>query len=225
MLAFLSAKMIARSTRWIGLGALMAALPLVMTASTITVDFSIALNGLTGTGDFTYDPSGISTAGNLGPYTDAGDGLQSFELDYDGNSYTTANALDSPTLPTVFLPGNDTLQHGLQYEVFGFWVVSGTCTSTGTAGDYTCTGPGGVGDATLLGLGRSTEAFLASGVTEVSIGNTGSDLVYNLGLAPDITEVTGTVLSETVTPEPSLLSIMALGFAGLWFARRRQSAL
>jgi hypothetical protein len=198
-----------------------------MSASTVTVDFGISLNSLTGTGQFTYDPALISTAGGLGPYADGADGLESFSLTYDGVTYTNTSAslLGGPTLdtvPAVFLPGNSTLQHGLQYEFFGLWVVSGSC--SGSVGSYTCTGPGGEGDATILGLGRSTPVFLASGVSQANISFSGSDLTYNLGLAPDITQITGTISTEgVVTPEPSLLPLTMLGLAGLWLARRRKS--
>ncbi len=89
--------------------------------------------------------------------------------------------------------------------------------------------PGGTtpaADATILGLGRSTEVFLASDVTSADISYTGSDLVYNLGSAPGISEITGTITSEVVaTPEPALLSLTMLGLAGLCFARRRRGIL
>ena len=226
MLPFFCTKVLSNSARCLGLGTLLAALSFSAAASTVTVDFGITLNSLNGTGQFTYDPSLVSTAGGLGPYADAADGLESFSLTYDGKTYTdtSANLLDAPTLPTVFLPGNTTIQHGLQYEFFGLWVVSGSC--TGSSGSYTCTGPGGLGDATILGLGRGTEAFLVSGVTSASISFSGSDLTYNLGSAPDITEITGTVGSEAVvTPEPSLFVLTVFGIAGLWLARRRKAAL
>lgn len=229
MLPISGIKALTRSTRWLGLCALVAALPLAVRASTVAVDFGISLNGLTGAGQFTYDPAAVSTAGGLGPYADGADGLESFSLTYDGTTYTntSANVLGGPTLssiplvnaaPAVFLPGNSTLQNGLQYEFFGLWVVSGSC--TGTGGDYTCS------DATILGLGRSTEAFLASDVTSADISYTGSDLVYNLGSAPGISEITGTITAEAVaTPEPALLSLTTLGLAGLCFARRRKGIL
>lgn len=225
MLPPLSVKVIAKLFRWLGTGTLLAALPFAVSASTVTVDYGISLNGLAGTGEFTYDPTLVSTAGGLGSYADAADGLQSFSLTYNGTTYTNTSAdlLDGPTLPAVFLPGNLTIQHGLQYEFFALWVVSGSC--TGTGGSYSCTGPGGVGDATILGVGRSTEAFLATGVTSANISYTGSDLVYNLGASPDISEITGTVTSESVmaAPEPSLFFLTALGLAGLCCVRRRKS--
>jgi hypothetical protein len=214
------------SARGLGLGALLAALPFCLTASPITVNYGIAIGAETGNGQFTYDPALESTAGGSGPYADAADGLESFSLTFNGTPLTSSDLLDAPTLPTVFLPGNITIQHGLQYEFFGLWVVSGSCTSTGSAGSYNCTGPGGVGDATILGLGRSVESFLASGVSTVLISGSGSNLTYNLGLAPDITETTGSITSETaVTPEPLTLPVTVLGIAGLWFARRRKAVL
>jgi hypothetical protein len=228
MLPFSFITVITRPARWFGLVALLAALQFSASASTVTVDFGISLNDLSGSGQFTYDPAAVSTSDSLGPYADPADGLESFSLTYDGVTYTdtSSNLLQGPTpdtVPAVFLPGNSTLQNGLQYEFFGLWVVSGSC--TGSAGDYTCSGPGGVGDATILGLGRSPEAFLVTGVTSADISYSGNDLLYNLGLAPDIKEITGTISSETVTPEPGYLSVMALGLAGLWFARRRKPVL
>jgi hypothetical protein len=225
MLPFFYPQATASSARWLALGALLAALPFSVTASTITVDYGITIGGETGNGQFTYDPALESTAGGSGPYADAADGLESFSLTFDGTPLPSADLLDAPTLPVVYSPGNETIQHGLQYEFFALWVVSGSCTGTGTAGSYACTGPGGVGDATILGLGRSVEAFLASGVTTVSISGSGSDATYNLGLAPDISEITGTVTAEAVTPEPATLPVAALGIAGLWFARRRKAIL
>jgi hypothetical protein len=218
-------KVITKSARWLGLGAAMAALPFCVAASTVTVDFGISLNSLTGTGQFTYDPS-LTTSDGLGPYADAADGLESFSLTYDGTTYTNTSSdlLDGPTLPTVFLPGNATIPAGLQYGFLALWVVDGSC--TGSGGSYACTGPGGEGDATILGLGRGVQAFLVSGVTSAEVSFSGSNLTYNLGFAPDISEITGTVTGESVvTPEPALFPFTILAIAGLWFVRRRKAIL
>jgi hypothetical protein len=204
-----------KSVPWLGLTSLLAALPLCVSASTVTVDYSISLNSLTGTGQFTYDPS-LAGSDGLGPYADAANGLESFDLTYDGVTYTNTSSslLDGPTLPTVFLPGNSTIPSGLDYGFLALWVVSGTC--TGSGGSYTCT------DATILGLGRSPEAFLATDVTSADISFSGSELAYDLGSAPGISEITGTITSEAVAaPEPALFPILAVGIAGLWLARRR----
>lgn len=225
MLSFSYFQGIIRPCRWFGLGALVAVLPFCAAASTVTVDFGINLNSVTGTGTFTYDPAAISTAGGLGPYADSADGLQSFSLTYDGTTYTDTSA-DLLAGPTIFLPGNSTIQHGLQYGIFGLWVISGSCTGTGTAGDFACTGPGGVGDATILGLGRSVEAFLLTGVSTAEVAFSGSDIKYNVGSAPAIQQIAGTITSEVVaTPEPAVFPLCALGLAGLWLARRRKASL
>jgi hypothetical protein len=210
------------SSAWLALGVL-AVLPVAVKADTVTVDFTISLNSLAGTGQFTYDPAQATSDGAAGgPYADANDGLKSFSLTYDGTTYsdTSATLLDGPILPTVFLPGNTTIPGGLQYGFLALWVASGSCTSTGTAGDYNCL------DATIIGLGRSPEVFLASGVTGADISFSGSELKYILGPPGGVSEITGTITSEAVaTPEPALFPVMALGLAGLWFGRRRKVSL
>ena len=203
-----------------------AALPFCLSASTVTVDFNISLNGIDGTGQASYDPSQVAGGGN--PYADPNDGLTSFDLSYNGTTYsnTSSNLLDSATLPTVFLPGNETLQHGLSYEFFSFWVVDGSCSGSITSNVYngTCSGPDN-GGADLLALGRSTEVALIDDVTSVTISFTGNSLTYNLGYGPDITEIAGTITSESVVPEPRLLPLSALCLAGLWWMRRRRAAI
>jgi hypothetical protein len=208
------------SARYLGLSILLAA-PFGLSASTVTVTFDATLNGLPGVGTFVYD-STETAGGPTSGYADAGDGLQSFSFMYDGVDYTdtSASLLDGPTAPTVFLPGNTTIEHGLQYEAFGFWVVSGSCTGTGLAGDYNCTGPGG--SATILGMSRDSEVFLASDVTTADFSFSGDSLHYNLG-PPTPPIVLGTITSESavVTPEPATFTLMALGLAGLFLVRRK----
>ena len=219
MLSVFCSKMMIKSVRCLGLGALLAALPLCVAASTVTVDFSIALNGLDGTGEFTYDPTMTATDG-LGGYADPANGLDSFSLTYNGTTYTNTSAslLDPAALPAVFLPGNSSVPSGLQYGFLALWVVNGSC--SGSGGSYTCN------DATILGLGRSPGAFLTSNVTTATISFSGSELRYNLGAAPDVSQIVGSITGESVvTPEPSFFPLTAIALAGLWFARRRKAIL
>jgi hypothetical protein len=214
MLPYISPKVIARSARWLGLGVFLAALPFSVMASPTTVTFDVSLNSLTGSGEFTYE-STPATSDSSGGYVDAGDGnLDSFDLTYDGTTYTMAEALDAPTLPTVFLPGNTTIPAGLQYGFLAFWVVSGSC--SGGGGSFSCS------DATILGLGRTTEAFLVEGVSSIAINDSGSNLNYNIA---GTSEITGTVTGESAVPEPAIFPVTALALAGLWFARRRKAIL
>jgi hypothetical protein len=223
MLVF-PATLLTRSARWLGLGAILAALPLALSASMVTVNFTINVNGLDGQGQFVVDPTAASSDGG-GNFAYSGHGLDSFQLTYNGNTYNMADDLDPATLPTVTLPGNLVNPAGLDYGFLALWVVSGSC--TGPAPNFTCVGPGGVGDATLIGLGRnSVQAFLANGLTQVNVSNAGTSFVsYNLGTAPDLSVIRGTLTSETVAPEPAALPVMALGLAGLWFVRRRKATV
>ncbi len=218
MLPSYCVKVIARSTRWLGLGSLLAALSLPVMADSVTVNFDIDVASTIGTGSFTYDSSATASDG-FGSYADYGNGLDSFTLAYGGTTYNLGDALDYPTLPTVFLPGN-TYPSGTpspNYGLLALWVVSGTCDATGTPGEFDCD------DATLLGLSRnSVQTFLANGVTDVTILGSGSTLKYNIGTLPTLEVTSGTL---TFVPEPTLFSLMALGFAGLLFVRRRQKVL
>ncbi len=218
MLPSYCVKVIARSTRWLGLGAVLAALSLSVMADTVTVNFDIDVASTIGTGSLTYDPSATASDG-FGSYADYGHGLDSFSLTYGATTYTLGEALDYPTLPTVFLPGN-TYPSGnpsTNYGLLALWVVSGTCDATSTPGEFSCD------DATLLGLSRNTvQTFLANGVSTVTLLGSGSTLKYNIGTPPGLQVTSGTL---TFVPEPALVWFMALGLAGLWFARRRQSVL
>jgi hypothetical protein len=213
------------SVRSTALAALLTIVPVLATASTVTVDFNFALNSIDGSGDAVYNPADV--AGGANAYAAPGAGLVSFDVSYNGQTYsdTSSDLLYSAATPVVFLPGNDTIQHGLSYEFFGVWWVPGTgsCTGSVTSGVFNGTCSSGT---ELLLLGRSTEVALFEDVTSVEIANTGNSLAYNFGYAPDITEITGTISSEAVvTPEPALLPLTAFALAGLWFIRRRKATL
>jgi hypothetical protein len=226
MLSLNCANAMIKSARWLGVGVLMAALPLSITASTVGENFSILLNGVTGNGSFSYDTSKTTSDGD-GPYADYNDGLTSFNLTYSGTTYIESESLDYETLPAVYLPGNSTIPAGLTYGILAAWVLngSGSCTATSVspAGDqYTCAGPGGVGGATILGVGRSAQSFLYEDVVSAEIDYTGSNVTYAFGTNP--VKIYGT-LSESAVPEPAVIPVLALGLAGLLFARRRKAIL
>jgi hypothetical protein len=217
MLSLNCAELTKKSARWLGVCILLAGLPLSVMASIVNEDFGINLNGIDGTGSFSFNTADTTSDGD-GPYADTTDGLTSFELTYGGTTYTAPEALDYTTLPAVYLPGNTTVPGGLTYGFLAQWVVSGTCTSTG-GGDYTCAGPGGVGGATIVGVGRNPQAYLYEDVTSASIDFTGSYVTYAFGTDP--TKIYGTITGETVAPEPAVIPVLALGLGGLLFARRR----
>jgi hypothetical protein len=216
-----------RSARYLGLTILLVAVPLSLSASTLTIDFNGTLNSLPVVGSFTYNPADI-VSGASGVYTDPGDGLESLSLTYNSVDYTnlSASLLGGPTLPTVFLPGDTTITNGLPYDVESFWVVSGTC--SGGGGIYVCTGPGGF--ATVLGMARTingsptgSQIFLASNITSVDIFGSGDSLGYELGGPTPPVQYTSGTINET--PEPGLISLMALGLAGLILVRTRKAIL
>jgi len=214
----ISVQVLIKSARWLVLGALLAALPLAVTAGPVTVDFGISLGGMTGTGNFTYNPS-LAATDFYGGYTNQPNGLSSFNLTYDGNTYSMSEALDYPTLPTVFLPGNSFPPSAPPGD-FGFlavWVVPGSISG---------------GDESLIGVGRGVPAFLLTNVvaSTVSFGGSGSSVIFDVcptvgevRSCPDLHVTAGTITSESVTPEPALLPFTLLGIAGLWFARRRKA--
>ncbi len=194
-----------KSARWLGLGALLAVLPLSVTASTVTVDFTFSLNGDPGSGSFTYNSADFATDAD-GNYVDAAHGLETFDVTYLSTNYNMSDALDAPTLPEVFLPGNSIIVNGptldgQTYGVLATWVISGSLADS---------------DATVLGLGTSLQSYLLFGTSSLTTTGSGSDLLlqfdadsYTLGV---------------FTPEPALLPVLALGLAGLLlFARRRKA--
>ena len=219
MLHSYSLEFMIKSVRLMSFGALLAAVPLCLSASTTTVDFGITLGGQNGSGSFTYS-STPATSDTFGGYVDAAAGnLQSFDLTYNSVTYTMADALDAPLLPVVTLPGN-TKNGGSDYGFLALWVVSGDC--SGPAGNYSCTGSGG--GATILELGKTFPVFEVNGVTSITISGTGSQVLYNIG-PPNLTPTFGTINFETVVPEPVLLPITAFGLAALAFVRRRRSTI
>src|SRR5579872_3555951 len=169
MLPSLRLKPTASPARWLGLGILLTALSVGASASTITDSFDFTLNSLPGVGTFTYNPA-LTGGGVAGGYTDSTDGLESFSITYNSVTYTdkSASLLEGPT---VFLPGNTSITNGLNFDIFGFWVVSGSC--SGGGGYFTCTGP-----ATLLGLSRTDEVFLASNVVSAVFSGPGNSVSY-----------------------------------------------
>jgi len=203
MLPSSCAKAMIRSARWFGLGALLAALPLSMTASTVTVGFTFLLDGDPGSVVATYNNSTATPlTDSTGTYLPASE-LSSFTVSWDGNTFDAAEALDYSTLPEIFLPGN-TLVPGLGYGFLGDWLVSGTI---GT-------------NAEILGLSANAPAYLATDVTAFAVTGSPSttvDIGINGGIA------FGSVV--TVIPEPALMPVLALGLAGLCFARRRRAIL
>jgi hypothetical protein len=210
-----------------GVCALLAALPLCASASMVTVDFDFSLNSVEGTGSATYDPSAEGGTTDL-YYADPSHGLFSFQVNYNGGTYTNTSAslLDSTTLPTVFLPGNETITNGLMYEFYGFWVVSGSCSGTTTGSGAGTSYSGTCDGATLLAFGRTpNEVALYENVDSITINGTGDTFGAVLGQPFDVTTIGGTISGESVVPEPAVFPVLALGLAGLWFARRRKPVL
>jgi hypothetical protein len=203
-----SFKAMIRSARWLGLVAMVAALPLSLAAlpvTPVTVGFTFTLDGDLGSVVATYNSSATPLTDSTGTYVDASDGLLSFTVTWDENTYTMPEALESGELPELFLPGNTLVASG-GYGFLGDWLVSGTI---GT-------------NAEILGVGANVPAYLAEDVTEFAVNGTPSTML-NLGL-DDKTFISGTAL--TTIPEPAMLSALAFGLAGLWwFARRRKAIL
>lgn len=210
-----------------GVCTLLAALPLCASASLVTVDFDFSLNGLDGTGQAVYDPSQEGGTTDL-YYADPNDGLSSFQVNYDGNTYTNTSSslLDSTTLPTVFLPGNETITNGLTYEFYAYWVLSGTCTGSTTGSGASLTFSGTCDGATLLVLGRTPyDVALFENVDTITVTDTGDSLGSVVGNPNGVTPIGGTITGESVVPEPALFPFLMLGLAGLLLARRRKAIL
>ncbi|HEX5227046.1 MAG TPA: PEP-CTERM sorting domain-containing protein [Bryobacteraceae bacterium] len=202
------------------LGAVALLLPFVAAASTVTVDYSFNLGGNAGSGEVMFDPT-LATSDADGPFANSANGLTEFNLTYLGHTYTMTDALDFPTAPEVFLPGNNyhnTIPAG-QIGLFGFWVVPGSDSG---------------GFESLIGVNRLGQVKLYTGVEDSSISflnnstqdpgstldNPGSSLT--IGVCP--TQADCPNFKETVgaiTPEPALIPLMGLGLAGLLIARRK----
>lgn len=193
---------------WLGAIALM--MPWIATASTVTVDFTFTLGGSNGTGEVMFDPT-LATSDAFGPFVNDAHGLTEFDLTYGGHTYTMSDAIDFPTMPEVFLPGNtyhNTIGPG-QIGLFGYWVVPGTDS-------------GGFED--LIGIGRTGHVFLLTGVSdapsEITFGGSGSSLTIQVCKPGDCPNFQAT--EGAVAPEPALIPLMSIGLAGLWFVRRRR---
>lgn len=212
MLPSSCAKAMIRSARWFGLGALLAALPLSITASTVTVGFNFLLDGDPGSVVATYNSLATPLYDTTGTYLDASDGLESFNVTWDGNTYTMSETLNS-ALPELLLPGNS--------------LVTGSEGSYGFLGDWLVVGSGSIPGGNVLGVSDNVPVYLA---TDVSLFNVSGGVGAGTSGDPTTTVVVG--INEksitfgtdvTVIPEPALIPVLALGLAGLCFARRRRA--
>jgi hypothetical protein len=210
MLPFSSRNVISKYVRCLGIGTLLAALPFSLAASPVTVNFSFSLAGNPGTGEVMFDPAN-ETSDGFGPFVNSAHGLTLFDLTYGVNTYTMSQALDFPTAPEVFLPGNsyNTPIGPGQIGLFGFWVVPGSDSG---------------GFESLIGVARNGHVFLLTGVQDstISFASSGSSLTLQVCPGTDCPNFTETV--GAIAPEPAMIPLMALGFAGLWFVRRRKAA-
>jgi hypothetical protein len=203
------AKLMIGSARWAGLGAILAVLSLTVAAAPITpvtVGFNFTLDNLPGSVAATYNSSAHPLTDSTGTYVDASDGLESFDVKWDGNTYTMTESLDYDTLPELLLPGN-TLNLNGSYGFVGDWLISGSL-------------PGG----DILGVSANVPAYLLS---DVSVFNV-SDIVPLDSSAPELNigaDFGSIIYGSVVVPEPVILPLTALGLAGLWFARRRKASL
>jgi hypothetical protein len=210
--------------RCFGVGALFLVATTAARADIIEVAFDFTLNNINGGGLFTYDttqtdPSHTaSDAPTGGDFADANDGLLSFDVNYNGNVYQMGDSTDFPVLPVVLLPGNkkQSPPGGSGYQFIALIQIAGTCTDSAS---FTCNPEG-----TFLAFGQKNGVQLISGVSVGAISFSDSTSKWNVGSAPDLQIVNGTIGGENVVPEPGYLSVSALGIAGLWFARRRARA-
>ncbi len=215
-----------KHARYMGLGALILALPIASRASIISEEIDFTVGGNNGQVDFTVDTSKtLSDAPTGGNYADPDDGLLSLTMNYNSVNYTLADFLDAPALPIVLLPGNNKLTGGLQYELIGVVVVDGSCLPVmGDPGTFNCTGPGPGDTATILGLSPTIEAATVGGAVTIDASVSGSSSevpVHGQTLTPTLGSITG---EESAVPEPVLVPVIGLGLAGLFFVRRRKVA-
>ncbi len=209
LLPFRATGLMIRSVRWLGLGAVLAALPFAVTASTVTASYNFILEGITGSVVATYDSTATPLYDSTGAYLDASDGLESLDVTWNGNTYTMAEAIDNGTLPELFLPGNKLATEG-GYGFLGDWVVPGS---------------GGIPGGNVLGISANVPAYLATDVTLFSVGGgVGAGTMGDPSTTVDIGIDYAHIYLGTI-PEPVLLPLLALGLAGFWFARRRRATL
>ena len=217
---------IIKQARYLGLGALLAILPISARASIVTEQLNFTVNGLDGVVTFTVDTNladpSHSTSDGAGGYADPNDGLLALNLQYNSVNYTLADFLDFPAMPIVLLPGNTKLAAGLQYELIGGVVAVGSC--TGSAGFFNCTGPAPSNEATILGFGPTVQTDFVTGVATVDASVSGSSSTLTL-TGSGIKAVKGSITGESAVPEPGLLPLSALGLVGLWFVRRRKATV
>jgi hypothetical protein len=218
-------QMFLKHTRYVGLGAMLAFVPVAGRASIVTESINFTVDGADGQVTFTVDtnPGDLShaTSDSAGAYADPTHGLLSLSMVYNGVPYSESDFLDFNFLPIVLLPGNHKLAAGLDYELIGTVVVSGTCTPV-AAGSFNCTGPGPGNSATVLGLSPIIEAAVVGGVLSVDALVAGSSTtVPSFGNSLD--RHFGSITSESTVPEPGLAPVSAAALAGLWFFRRRKA--
>jgi hypothetical protein len=202
-----------RFAKWLGVSVLFAALPLSMTASTVTVGFGFLLDGTPGSVVATYDSTATPLYDTTGTYLAVGDGLDSLGVTWGGNTYTDTMAIGYSTFPELLLPGN-TLVAGGGYGFLGDWLVSGSVA---------------LGTAEILGISANVPVYLLKDVAAVTIfggvgAGTEGDPTTTLDFGasgPSISIAYGTV----TTPEPALIPVLVLGLVGLWFASRRKAIL